>query len=325
MGFVRLENVRSPLTTQVSGSNYLRHTHTLEVNNASSLAQFISSRSVYVKATGEVIDLSSIPLSVEDLRFEDYSQLDSSVLSFNLSPFSHLKSLTIGDDSFGSPIEFIANGLNELISIDIGMNSFTRSRRSYAERWNREFHVKNCGCLRELIIGRYSFSDYCVFDLFNLPQLRTISIGTVDRSNNFYYAYDVDLIDLPSLESISIGSYSFGSCHSVRFENLPRFQSMYLFEGAFQGDLGDDRKSNSTAPFNYRNILTMKNLNHLVSMYVAPVCFSFIGSVVLENIPILTSVDITSSGSYQFERVYELNATNATALESFIRSRSSYV
>ena len=40
------------------------------------------------------------------------------------------------------------------------MNSFTRSRWSYAERWNREFHVKNCGCLRELIIGRYSFSDY---------------------------------------------------------------------------------------------------------------------------------------------------------------------
>ena len=34
---------------------------------------------------------------------------------------------------------------------------------------------------------------------------------------------------------------------------------MYLFEGAFQGDLGDDRKSNSTAPFNYRNTLTMKS------------------------------------------------------------------
>ena len=197
--------------------------------DASSLAQLILSKSVYVKATGEVIDLSSIPLSVEDLRFEDYSQVDSTVLSFNLSPFSHLKSVTIGDDSFGSPIEFIANGLNELISIHIGMNSFTRSRMSCAERWNREFHVKNCGCLRELIIGRYSFSDYCVFDLSNLPQLRTISIGTVDQSYNFYYAYDVDLIgenecekwlkDLPSLDSISIGRYSFCHCHSVRFES----------------------------------------------------------------------------------------------------------
>ena len=197
--------------------------------DASSLAQFISSRSVYMKATGQVIDLTSIPSSVEDLTFEDYSQLDSTVLSFNLSPFSHLKSLTIGDDSFGSPIEFIVNGLNQLISIHIGMNSFTKSRKSRAERWNREFHVKNCESLRELMIGRYSFSDYCVFDLSNLPQLRTISIGTYQQSYNFYYAYDVPLIsenecdkslkDLPSLESISIGSYSFGGCHSVRFES----------------------------------------------------------------------------------------------------------
>ncbi|KAK8792317.1 hypothetical protein WA171_002569, partial [Blastocystis sp. BT1] len=119
--------------------------------------------------------------------------------------------------------------------------------------------------------------------------------------------------DLPSLESISIGRYSFCHCHSVRFENLTCFQSMYLFDGAFQGDLGDDRKSNSTAPFNYRNTLTMKNLNHLVSMYVAPVCFSFIGSVVLENIPVLTSVDIvtiTTSSLKPFENVYELNATS---------------
>ena len=191
--------------------------------------QLIWSRSVYVKATGQVIDLSWIGLSVEDLRFEDYSELDWSVVWFNVSPFCDLKSVTIGDDSFGWAIELIANGVNELISIDIGMNSFTRSRMSRAERSNREFHVKNCGCLRELIIGRYSFSDYCVFDLSNLPQLRTISIGTVDQSYNFYFAYDVDLIgenecekwlkDLPSLESISIGSYSFGGCHSVRFES----------------------------------------------------------------------------------------------------------
>ena len=34
---------------------------------------------------------------------------------------------------------------------------------------------------------------------------------------------------------------------------------MYLLEGAFEGDGGDDRKSNSTAPFNYRNTLTMKS------------------------------------------------------------------
>ena len=138
--------------------------------------------------------MNSIPLSVEDLTFEDYSQLDSSVLTFNLSPFSHLKSLIVGDDSFGSSIVFVADGLNELISVHIGMNSFTRRRNGAAERTNREFHLKNCESLRELVIGRYSFSDYVVFDLTNLPQLRTISVGTLQSSYNFYFVYDVHLI-----------------------------------------------------------------------------------------------------------------------------------
>ena len=138
--------------------------------------------------------MNSIPLSIEDLTFEDYSQLDSSVLTFNLSPFSHLKSLIVGDDSFGSSIVFVADGLNELISIHIGMNSFTKSRNGAAERTNREFHLRNCEALRELVIGRYSFSDYVVLDLTNLPQLRTISVGTLQSSNNFYCAYNVHLI-----------------------------------------------------------------------------------------------------------------------------------
>ena len=172
--------------------------------------------------------MNSIPLSIEDLTFEDYSQLDSSVLTFSLSPFSHLKSLIVGDDSFGSSIVFVADGLNELISVHIGMNSFTRSRHSRAER-NREFHLRNCESLRELVIGRYSFSDYGVFDLTNLPQLRTISIGTLQSSYNFYYAYNVHLIgkngnekllkDLPSLDLLSVGGYSFAHSHSIRFES----------------------------------------------------------------------------------------------------------
>ena len=140
------------------------------------------------------MDLNSIPLSVEDLTFEDYSQLDSSVLTFNLSPFSHLKSLIVGDDSFGSSIVFVADGLNELISIHIGMNSFTRRRNGAAERTNREFYLRNCEALRELVIGRYSFSDYVVFDLTNLPHLRTVSIGYYQSSYNFYFVYVVHLI-----------------------------------------------------------------------------------------------------------------------------------
>ena len=43
------------------------------------------------------------------------------------------------------------------------------------------------------------------------------------------------------------------------YSDLPRFESLYLFQGAFQGDGGDDQKANSSAPFNYQNTLTMKS------------------------------------------------------------------
>ena len=164
--------------------------------------------------------MNSIPLSVEDLTFEDYSQLDSSVLTFNLSPFSHLKSLIVGDNSFGSSIVFVANGLNELISIHIGMNSFTRSRYSYAERMSREFHLRDCESLRELVIGRFSFSDYHVMDLKNLPNLKSIIIGSSSESFNFYYVENVEFIDLPSLETLDLGHSCFRHIHSVRIESM---------------------------------------------------------------------------------------------------------
>ena len=75
--------------------------------------------------------------------------------------------------------------------------------------------------------------------------------------------------DLPSLESFTLGGYSFAHSHSIRFESenrrrvwlidLPNLQSINLSEGAFQGDMGDDRKSLYTAPYNYLNTLIMKS------------------------------------------------------------------
>ena len=69
------------------------------------------------------------------------------------------KSVTIGDECFGWAIELIANGVNELIWIDIGMKWLIRRRMCYGERWSVEFDVNKCVCVRELIIGGYWLSD----------------------------------------------------------------------------------------------------------------------------------------------------------------------
>ena len=51
---------------------------------------------------------------------------------------------------------------------------------------NRHFYLKNCERLRELKIGRYSFSDYSVCEIENVPSLEVIEMGELnEESNNF--------------------------------------------------------------------------------------------------------------------------------------------
>ena len=184
------------------------------------LFSFIQSKSSYAKIISSYIDIDSISVSIEELIFMDYSQLEMGLVTMDLSSFSQLKSFECGDNSFNSVRQFIINGLNELESISIGMNSFTLSENSYSERLNREFQLKNCLSLRELSIDRYSFSDYHIFELNHLPNLKSIMIGSSSDSMNFYFVESIELIDLPSLESIEFGSNSFNSIHDIVLSSM---------------------------------------------------------------------------------------------------------
>ena len=184
------------------------------------LFSFIQSKSSYAKIISSYIDIDSISVSIEELIFMDYSQLEMGLVTMDLSSFSQLKSFECGDNSFNSVRQFIINGLNELESISIGMNSFTLSENSASERLNREFHLKNCLSLRELSIDRYSFSDYHIFELNHLPNLKSIMIGSSSDSMNFYFVESIELNDLPSLESIECGSNSFNSIHDIVLSSM---------------------------------------------------------------------------------------------------------
>ena len=105
---------------------------------------------------------SSLLPSVEERRFIDYSQLEGENRVMDLSSFSQLKSFECGDERFNSVSRFIIDGLGQLESIQIGVNSFTLAKNTYNKKLNREFHLRNCSSLTELSIGRYSFSYYLV-------------------------------------------------------------------------------------------------------------------------------------------------------------------
>ena len=99
-----------------------------------------------------------------------------------------LRSITIGDNSLCYVSTFKINGLDELRSLVIGYNSFTKNW--YGNDSSRSFSILNCDKLESIEIGCYSFRYYAGgFELKNLPKLSSIKIGEIgSRSYNFYYS-----------------------------------------------------------------------------------------------------------------------------------------
>ena len=98
--------------------------------------------------------------SVEVLIVDHTSCNNKSLTAVDLSGFSNLKVFEVGDSSFAFVEEMKLIGLNQLERVVIGRWCCRKSSK------DRCFCVENCEKLRELTIGRYSFSDYpvCAFE-----------------------------------------------------------------------------------------------------------------------------------------------------------------
>ena len=109
--------------------------------------------------------------------------------ALDLSLMSSLRLLEVGDECFENVKEVKLIGLNELERVEIGKNSFTKCKNDCGYDPDRHFYLKDCERLRELKIGRYSFSDYSVCEIENVPSLEVIEVGELNEdSSNFYYA-----------------------------------------------------------------------------------------------------------------------------------------
>ena len=110
------------------------------------------------------------------------------IKTLDLSEFTHLKSIEIGNECFEKVNEVKLIGLNQLERVMIGENSFTKNKGSTGNNANRKLYVKNCDALKELKIGRYSFSDYSVIEIENVNSLELIEMGDMSSGYNFAYA-----------------------------------------------------------------------------------------------------------------------------------------
>ena len=127
--------------------------------------------------------------------FELWSCNDVNYTIFDISRFTLLESLEIGNDSFGSIESFLINDLPKLRNLKIGSNSFTKVKAidwvddvnkalEAARNESKSFHILNCESLESIEIGAYSFSDFGgEFELSNLKSLKSIKIGSFDTTS----------------------------------------------------------------------------------------------------------------------------------------------
>ena len=150
-----------------------------------------------------IIEKRTIPSGLSSCSYTHNLKMDSTILSvpdgvcnseslisFDLSIFKLLISITIGDTNFFYANEFILNNNIKLNSLSIKRNSFTKHRNNHGNDPSRSFHILNCIELKSIEIDDYSFSDYGgSFELRNLPSLMSIIMGqTGEWSSSFYYS-----------------------------------------------------------------------------------------------------------------------------------------
>ena len=128
---------------------------------------------------------------VESIEVSDGCCNEEGLKELDLRGVVNLRELKVGNECFEYVEEVKVIGLNELESVEIGMNSFTKFKNTWqiTSDPNRHFYLKSCPKLKSLKMGCYSFSDYRVCEIENVDALEVIEMGELnEKSANFDYA-----------------------------------------------------------------------------------------------------------------------------------------
>ena len=224
--------------------------------------------------------IESIESSVTSIALPNWICNDEDYKTFDISRFTVLKSLDIGNDSFSYVQTFKIDGLRRLRILKIGQNSFTQVKggpRNAYYYGSKSFHILNCESLESIQIGEYSFSDFAgEFELKNLPQLQSIQIGTVGINSFNFWCSSFVIRGIELILNIVIIRSSKTTIHYIRWLgilcflinnnreywmnsnemiwiDLPSLQSIKLGQWALCGSNGDESCS-----------LTMQSTNKMI-------------------------------------------------------------
>ena len=126
---------------------------------------------------------------IEELIVENNGCNGPEWTALDLSFIPRLRLFEVGDECFENVDEVKLIDLSKLERVMIGMNCFTKCMYDNGNDSNRHFYLKNCERLRELKMGRYSFNDYSVCEIENVPSLEVIEMGELNEDSfNFCHA-----------------------------------------------------------------------------------------------------------------------------------------
>ena len=135
------------------------------------------------------IELSNCSDTIDSIIVDNNACNDTDFVMLDLTHFACLREFKAGCYSFSYVKEVKLIGLNRLERVMIGKNSFTKHKNDDGNDPNRHFYLKNCERLRELKMGRYSFNDYSVCEIENVPSLEVIEMGELNEdSANIWFA-----------------------------------------------------------------------------------------------------------------------------------------
>ena len=134
-------------------------------------------------------DWDKVNQSVESIIIAANSMNDESLKGLDFTGCKNLQLVTVGNNCFMHVNTLKLIRMKNLESVMIGKNCFTKERNKSGKDPKRHFELKSCPSLRELKVGRYSFSDYTVCEIDDVNALVTIAIGELNAdSYNFPFA-----------------------------------------------------------------------------------------------------------------------------------------
>ena len=150
------------------------------------VANDMSSDSVSVNTLN---DICSIDITIGEIVIGDYCCNEARAKALNMSCFARLKTLIVGNESCCCIRGLQLTNMALLEKVEIGTKSFLLQEGKTKLEEQKEksyFCLMNCERLRELKIGRDSFTDYSVCEIENVPSLEVIEMGELNEwSFNF--------------------------------------------------------------------------------------------------------------------------------------------